>query len=397
MVVTFEDNWNFVFWEKSCYVPWWDLAGVGFSYEFLETTSEDTPGCCEPMQDRECRYSRARILECSAARVVVHWRYALCNLHYKIAFNEWADEYFTFYPDGLGVRKLVGHIKGDSWHEVMEFLVVNPMGKGPADTIDLHRAVTWLSFAGERSVVSWPNPVFDDNIRPWQDAIARIGIKDRPDPVVVISERNGLFPGGIKHDPWETTAGVTDRSVPPSYSHWPACMDPVDITVARESEDFAQNATHSCLESMTTRQNPPVGQDSIWYFLIGVVPDSLPDERLLEIGQGWVAGGVVEPADSRVMFKGYNHGEKAFVCDLTEPLDSGEFVSFTISPSEEAALVNPAVVVNGWGQAAAEVEVHGAEIRRILTGHRPTLSGADLIIWLEGDLAEPAQFRLVHP
>ncbi len=396
VVVTFADNWNFVFWEKSCYIPWWDLGGVGFTYEFLETASAECRGCCEPMSDKQCRYSRVRILESSPARVVVHWRYALCDVDYKIAFDEWADEYFTFYPDGLGVRKLVGHIRGDSWHEVMEFILLNPMGKGPADTVDLGRAVTWLNFAGERSVVSWPDAVFADEIRTWPDAVARIGIKERPDPFVVISEQRGLFPGGIRHDPWETTSADTDGSVPPSYSHWPICEELSWTTVASEPQDFARNVTHTCLHSIRARQTPPVGQDSIWYFLIGVAAPEIPDERLLEIGQGWVAGGAAESADSRLVSQGYDHGQKAFVFALAQPLASGESISFTISPITGTTLVNPAVVVSGWGEAAAQVQVDGAGIGCILTGHRPTLPGADLIIWLEADLGAPLAVRLTR-
>ena len=393
-VVTFDDPWAFVFWERACYVPWWDLGGVGFCYEFFETTSDETRGCCEPMSDIECRYSRVRILESSPARVVVHWRYALCDVDYRIAFNEWADEYYTFYPDGIGVRKLVGHVRGDNWHEVMEFIVVNPMGNGPADTVDLGRAVTWLGFDGKRSVVSWPNPVFHDEVRQWCSAAARIGIKDRPDPFVVVSEENDLFPGGFRHDPWETTATTTDGSVPPSYYHWPACEEPPLIMPVQHTDDFAQHPTHTCLHSLHVAQNPPVNQDSTWYFLIGLAPEDLTDERLIQMGQGWVSGGEARADDPRLTCRGWDHGEKAFVFDLKGPLGPDESVALTMRPLGEAPLVSPALVVNGWGQADADVEVKGAEAGRILIGHRATLSGADLVVWLEGDVAEPTEVRL---
>jgi hypothetical protein len=48
-----------------------------------------------------------------AARVLVHWRYALSETeNYKGAYPDpltgwfdWADEYWTGYPDGVAVRK----------------------------------------------------------------------------------------------------------------------------------------------------------------------------------------------------------------------------------------------------------------------------------------------------
>jgi hypothetical protein len=61
------------------------------------------------MMDVEARYSRLDILESGDARARVHWHYALCNPEYEIFNgNTTADEYYTVYPDGIAVRRLVG-------------------------------------------------------------------------------------------------------------------------------------------------------------------------------------------------------------------------------------------------------------------------------------------------
>ena len=39
-------------------------------------------GCCEHMSDKECRFSHITIVENTAARVVLHWRYALVDSRY---------------------------------------------------------------------------------------------------------------------------------------------------------------------------------------------------------------------------------------------------------------------------------------------------------------------------
>ena len=61
------------------------------------------------MSDKENRYSHVRIIENTDARAVVHWRYGLCEVvNYTCAnpdpttgWTDWADEYFTIYPDGV--------------------------------------------------------------------------------------------------------------------------------------------------------------------------------------------------------------------------------------------------------------------------------------------------------
>ncbi|MDF9797887.1 hypothetical protein OKW21_003150 [Catalinimonas alkaloidigena] len=58
------------------------------------------------IQDRQCKHSQVEVLEQSPALIVVHWRYAVTDAHYKNHHNEWVDEYYFFYPDGLGVRQV---------------------------------------------------------------------------------------------------------------------------------------------------------------------------------------------------------------------------------------------------------------------------------------------------
>ncbi|MHC4281277.1 MAG: hypothetical protein ACYSUJ_14165, partial [Planctomycetota bacterium] len=52
-------------------------------------------GWYEVMMDKQNRYSHVRVLENNDARVVLHWRYALCDRFYNIArpdeITEWGD------------------------------------------------------------------------------------------------------------------------------------------------------------------------------------------------------------------------------------------------------------------------------------------------------------------
>jgi len=76
-------------------------------------------GCIEHMLDYHCRFSHVRIIENTPARVVVHWRYLPTSAngnHSQVnpisGWEDWVDEYYTFYPDQVGFRKVVLHSDG---------------------------------------------------------------------------------------------------------------------------------------------------------------------------------------------------------------------------------------------------------------------------------------------
>ena len=159
VVVRFpQSGMRLVFWQGMNYVPAWVTENnKWYTDQFMEVYGK--PQCpdgedCEPMSDKQNRYSHVRILENTDARVVVHWRYALSESeNYKAAYQDpltgwfdWADEYWTVYPDGVAVRKSVlwsshldgvrpGDKVGRAPHEFQESIVLNGPGQWPEDNI----------------------------------------------------------------------------------------------------------------------------------------------------------------------------------------------------------------------------------------------------------------------
>ena len=85
VVVRFDDApVRFVSWQGTNYIPAWVTEdGKWYSDEFVETYG--APGCpagedCEPMSDKQNRYAHVRILENTAARTVIHFRYGQCEV-----------------------------------------------------------------------------------------------------------------------------------------------------------------------------------------------------------------------------------------------------------------------------------------------------------------------------
>ena len=122
-----------VFWRGTSYGPIlvtengkWVGDQSSENYRMVEDAGE-AEGCCEHMSDKQCRHSHVRLVENTDARVVVHWRYGLVDSRYYFVkadngWGDWADEYWTIYPDGVAVRHLArGKTWYDSWVETMFF------------------------------------------------------------------------------------------------------------------------------------------------------------------------------------------------------------------------------------------------------------------------------------
>jgi len=116
VVVRFDDfDHRFVFWRGTSYIPCWaTYDGAWLTNEFYERrggSRSGTNSMCEPMSDKQTRYSHVRVLESHDARVVVHWRYSPVDLDYQLPYRDkltnWGDtvdEYYTIYPDSIAVR-----------------------------------------------------------------------------------------------------------------------------------------------------------------------------------------------------------------------------------------------------------------------------------------------------
>ena len=86
--------------------------------------------CVEPLQDKELRYGRVRIVESSPARVHARWDYQSCDIDYT-TFGEFASEDFYFYPDGFGTRVLTLTSRADCTAETGEFIILVPQSGYP--------------------------------------------------------------------------------------------------------------------------------------------------------------------------------------------------------------------------------------------------------------------------
>ncbi len=322
-------------------------------------------GCCEHMSDKQCRHSHVRIIERTAARIVIHWRYALVDSRYLFVKSghdkgDWADEYWTIYPDGVMVRHLArGMIWGDSWVETMFF---NAPGTRPEDNVELE-AYTLVNKRGESKTYSWadgsPDADLDDPM------VAMVNVKSQYNTF-------NIYPTGSSV---ETFHGHSGRSSFHWWNHWPASQISSDGRGARA----ADRLSHSSLVW---------GIPSEPYLMYGCSKESAMS--LLPLARSWN-----DPPPIRKTigceFQEYVQEERAYHLQV-----QGIDLSFGIKASDKRPLVNPCFILEHWqGEDLPEIRINGEKSTDIRSGlTRNTLGELRLVIWAELRSTTFTQFEI---
>ncbi len=364
--------YRMVFWRGANYVACWALPEAWLTYEWLEAEPDfyGAVGCVEPLQDKDCRYSRVEIANSTPARAVVSWKYALTDLEVKIIRDERAEEVFTLYPDGVGTRYMRGFYES-GWHENQEFIVVNRPGRWPSMALD-PQAITFLSPDGERQAPVWPKPGF--SVDGWPQVISIINLGDGPRPFMVTPAE----PTQVKvwADPYVDKPDLFN-----SYPHWPVTRG-MRTSWLDDPADF-QRPAHSNLANLV---NSPIEQtdaekDFLW--LIGM---GRSEQEILDISRCWLEPGEVVPGPN-LRATGYSRIERAYILAVDAAHTPGE-CRFTLVPEADTPVINPAFIIEGWS-GPARVSVEGAD--EVHVGRERAAEGGErLVVWVRGRFAGPS-------
>ncbi|MDO8952648.1 MAG: LamG domain-containing protein, partial [Draconibacterium sp.] len=221
IVVQFDDSpIRVVFWRGTRYSPAWVMENGQWmadqSAEYFDTIN----GCFEHMIDPHCLYSHVRIIENTPARAVVHWRYIPVSVRKQLSQvdeitdrSDCIDEYYTFYPDGIGIRKIIQHTSGEPLGPSEAIVLCQP-GTKPEDNIYLD-AMTLVNLKGENHTYSWANgaPSFKKGENPENPVIQIVNLISQNKPFMIFEKENNMEVFGIERRP--------DVSHFPWWNHWP--------------------------------------------------------------------------------------------------------------------------------------------------------------------------------
>jgi len=389
VVVRFDQSpIRLVFWQGTNYIPAWVTEkGKWYTDEFMETGG--SPGCplgedCEPMSDKQNRYSHVRILENTDARVVIHWRYGLCEVEQYICANpdpftgwtDWADEYYTVYPDGIAIRKgTVWSSNLQKGREFQETIIINAPGTRPEDNINTD-ALTFSNMNGETRVVSWENPPKKGTR--WDYNIQLVNLKSSWKPFQVV-----IPPGAARPYVGEKTYSMFEW-----WNHWPV-QQVKSSGISATAPDKTSHTSLSHLEGKIYAQT----DDTITKVMMhGLTTKSAAE--LVPLAKSWLSPPKVELHGQGFQSEGYDVTQRAFVFtrnELAAPLKS------LFQASADSPLVHPAVVIKNWGDEQPQLKLDGKSVSwgvNYRFGHVYTLEGSDLVVWMNIEASKPVSVEL---
>lgn len=374
IVVKFDNNpCSVVFWRgTNLAANWITDANRWMADQSSEIFTKH--GCSEHMADKQIRHSHARIIENTAARVVVHWRYPCVDVSYLCTNRRhWSDEYHTIYPDGTGIRKVVWNKGYDPpGFQDIQFLT-NP-GETALDVMDL-QAVTVADLDGQVRKLTWRKP----NKTPRNTL---------PDGCIAVFNSKSeykvfaIFPHG-SIGPWgrDEQSKYTEDPFAGPWNHWPVHLVPSDGRFAVA----ADRVTHFALGGSDANEYGGI----IHY---GFTKQSI--DSLVPLARMWRNPPRVIDVDGAKSL-GYDKDQLAFV--LTDC--SKRTISLTIDASEDSPVVNPCLVVKHWASDKdAELSVDGQRVmpsKRFRQGTVYDSNGVQAkVIWLQLKASTPLKMSI---
>ena len=364
---------KFVFWRGAGYIPMLvNENNHWYSNEFNETWGgAGWYGCREPMSDKESLSTHARIIENSPARVVVHWRYPLRDVHQNIAnystttgWGDWSDWYYTIYPDGVAVKRMRLWTAGSRNHEWHESMLIMASGQRPADLLESQSPLNYLDLAGQTAAVS--------NCK-----IQVMNLKATYDPFTI-----GNFNGGDSF-----TGGE-------GWNHWPTSQ----IPSAGRSAPMPDRASHTSFnhlklpdfKSLTTGDAPY--QEKI--MLEGLSSNNAAGH--LPLAKSWLQAPLIETLTD-CQGASYLASERAYYLTAT-----GAAPSIRIAASAASPVANLCLVVKEWTSSAdaparllidGVAQTPGPNFRQGIV--RDTAGKPMLVVWVERAATAPMTLTLL--
>ena len=403
VVVRFDKSpMRLVFWQGTNYIPAWVTDNAKwYTDEFMETWGKGCPGAgdCEPMSDKQGRYSHVSIISSTDARAIIHWRYALsearnyegANADSRTGWFEWGDEYWTVYPDGVAVRKQVLRTQAlDAKHEWQESIIIHGPGQRPEDNIEPD-ALTLENMAGETANYHWD--LKTDHTFALPKGPAKI---DKPTNanIQIVRLKSTLNPFQIV---WPRGVSFDSYNFEPSYStfewwnHWPVAQ----LVSSGRLTVTSDRASHSSLSHIYWDPYEKTADSMTKLLLCGLINRNGAEANLLPLAKSWISPPTAKLTEASSGTVNYDPAQRAFV--VARP-SGGALAPLTIQidSSAERPLVNPAIVVAGWNaQAKVRVTVGGKlTTAPVRFGLEHNLDGDNAVVYVEMTATRPVEIRL---
>jgi len=398
VVVQFNEGpYKFVFWRGCSYIPCWvtEHTGPWFTNEFFERRGWLGGGdsMMEPMSDKQCRYSHVRVVENNDARVVVHWRYNPTDLNYNLAYidketgwGDWADEYWTIYPDGIAMREATLFSSGpnEDWVEYQESIFINQPGTRPSDNIPWE-AVTLANLDGETHSYKWERKFPPEFKKPASPCIQLVNFRTKYKQFSVVT------PEELRVSAYPKDPRFKDSEYFNTWDAWPVSQDWSD---ARKATNF-NKVSHSNLTHIRWKPYVETPKKRTWLMLTGMTDKKAGE--LAPLARSWLRAPKLKLSGSDFASEGYDPPQRAYVLTCNKAGQPSP-LSLQLEASKNSPVVNPAFVIKNWGGDGVSLKINGKKIERgkdFRFGHRHRFRSSDLVVWVKVESIKPIQISLL--
>lgn len=382
-----------VFWRGTRFSPAWvSENGLWMADQSVEAW-DNIEGCYEHMQDRHCHYSHVRIIESHEARAVVHWRYAPTSSHDhhwrvdpKTGWGCWVDEYYYFYPDATGIRKVTWKTGSlGEPHQFQESLPFTQPGQVQGDVVQAEYA-TVVNLAGQTGTLRYTQNPSDKPVEgmPADSLVQRYNFHSQNKPFILFEVGNEMHFGKER--------AMERLKMPGTCNHWPVCQMRSD---GRDSQ-AADRPAHFLGHPISYAPVHEADGRKWWHGLYGM--GDQPMERLIFIAKSWNYPPPMTIARGPFAGGDYDMSQRAYVLNRSGAADAP--LKCTLAASRDRPAFNPVLVIRGWGDADAAVGINGRTASRgtqFRAGHCRGLEGTDLVIWLALETTEAVDLKVSPP
>lgn len=348
---------RYVFWRGTGYIP----AIVNEKNQWMSDQSLEHYGtgeCYEAMGDKQTRYSHVRLIENTAARVVIHWRYTLAGIHHQLlhmdenGWGDWVDEYWTIYPDGIAARKQVLWSKAYEtdkgvmqWQETIFF---NQPGTRPQDNVDM-KAITFMDMDGIKASYSWQNGPPKKFDLPARKPIELVNLKAKYKPFSVFDATRTCKPFSFGMNKAYTTI--------PNWNHWPVQQTASDGRTAVAPDKPSHSSLTDTNGSMQVTEKK--GEGEYWACSLRGMTTA-PIDSLMTLTRSWNSSPQITPS-TNIIAAAFNKYERSYVVKAADPCSKQ--LAFSINASAASPLFNLPVVITGWNAHAIVININNKKIK----------------------------------
>jgi hypothetical protein len=350
---------KYVFWRGTGYIP----AIVNEKNMWMTDQSLEhwgTGECYEAMGDKQARYTNVRIIENTPARVVVHWRYALAGIKHQLfpedenGWSDWADEYWTIYPDGVAARKQVlwskryEKDKGSmQWQETIFFC---QPGTRPQDNVEME-ALTFMDLSGNKATYSWengpPNVAMFDN--PKYQPIELVNFKARYKPFNIFDEKRVCQPFSFGNKKEYTSF--------PNWNHWPVQQVMSDGRNAVAPDKPSHSSLTGSNGDMQIVEKKADGV--YWAASLKGMTDQ-PIESLMGLAKSWNTAPTFSNLTPEVTAK-YDKYQRNYVLASKNAIQ--QKIAFTVNASANEPICNLPLVIENYEYSITKIKINNKSLK----------------------------------